>query len=100
LPLGQAMGGNVGGDNPVAASLLQSNGGDNNSGDTQTVNPAVDVAAWYWAGPTGDATFHVLVQDNNAPIWIGVHAQFGPIYIDQIGLVLNGNTSVSLVLDA
>jgi hypothetical protein len=100
LPLGQATGGNVGGDNPVAASLLQSNGGDNNSGDTQTVNPAVDVAAWYWAGPTGDATFHVLVQGNNAPIWIGVHAQFGPIYIDQIGLVLNGNTSVSLVLDA
>ena len=100
LPLGQATGGNVGGNNPVAASLLQSNGGDNNAGDTQSVNPAVDVAAWYWSAPMGDATFHVLFQDNNQPIWIGVHAQFGPIYIDQIGLVPNGNTSVSLVLDA
>ena len=100
LPLGQATGGNVGGNNPVAASLLQSNGGDNNAGDTQSVNPAVDVAAWYWSAPMGDATFHVLFQDNNQPIWIGVHAQFGPIYIDQVGLVPNGNTSVSLVLDA
>ena len=99
LPLGQATGGNVGGNNPVAASLLQSDGGDNNAGDTQSVNPAVDVAAWYWDAPTGDATLHVLFQDNDQPIWIGVHAQFGPIYIDQIGLVPNGNTSVSLVLD-
>ncbi len=100
LPLGQATGGNVGGNNPVAASLLQSDGGDNNSGDTQSVNPAVDVAAWYWAAPQGDGSFHILFQDNDQPIWIGVHAQFGPIYIDQIGLVPNGNTSVSLVLDA
>lgn len=100
LPLGQATGGNVGGNNPVAASLLQSDGGDNNSGDTQSVNPAVDAAAWYWAAPQGDGSFHILFQDNDQPIWIGVHAQFGPIYIDQIGLVPNGNTSVSLVLDA
>lgn len=100
LPLGQATGGNVGGNNPVAASLLQSDGGDNDAGDTQSVNPALDVAAWYWSAPTGDATFHILFQDNNQPIWIGVHAQFGPIYIEQIGLVPNGNTSCSMVLDA
>jgi len=100
LPLGQATGGNVGGNNPVAASLLQSNGGDNKAGDTQSVNPAVDIAAWYWSAPTGDGSFHILFQDNDQPIWIGVHAQFGPIYIDQIGLVPNGNTSMSMVLDA
>ncbi len=100
IPLGQATGPNVGGNNPVAASLLQSNGGDNNAGDTQPVNPGVDIAAWYWEAPQGDATFHVLFQDSDQPIWIGVHAQFGPIYIDQIGLIPNGTTSVSLVLDA
>jgi hypothetical protein len=100
IPLGQATGPNVGGNNPVAASLLQSNGSDNNAGDTQPVNPGVDVAAWYWDAPQGDATFHILFQDSNAPIWIGVHSQFGPIYIDQIGLIPNGTTSVSLVLDA
>ncbi len=100
IPLGQATGPNVGGNNPVAASLLQSNGGDSNAGDTQPVNPGIDIAAWYWDAPKGDATFHILFQDSDQPIWIGVHAQFGPIYIDQIGLIPNGTTSVSLVLDA
>jgi hypothetical protein len=100
LPLGQATGGNVGGNNPVAAGLLQDDSGDSSNGDSQTVNPALDVAAWYWGGPQGDAQFHVWFQDSDQPIWIGVHAQFGPLYIDQIGLIPNGNTSVSMVLDA
>lgn len=109
LPLGQATGGNLGGNNPVAASLLQDDGSgngdssssdDGSSGDSQTVNPPLDVAAWYWGGPNGDSQFHVLFQDSDEPLWIGIHAQFGPLYIDQIGLIPNGNTSVSLVLDA
>ena len=101
LPLSQATGGNVGGNNPVASSLLSGGGtGGNGGGDSQPLNPAVDVAAWYWSAPSGDSTFHILFAGNDQPIWIGVHAQLGPIYLDQIGVILNDNTSASLVLDA
>ncbi len=101
LPLSQATGGNVGGNNPVAAGLLGGGGdGGNGGGDSQPVNPGLDVAAWYWSAPAGDDTFHILFSGNDQPIWIGVHAQLGPIYLDQIGIILNGNTSASLVLDA
>ena len=101
LPLSQATGGNVGGNNPVASGLLSGGGsGGNSGGDTQPVNPGVDVSAWYWSAPSGDSTFHILFEGNDSPIWIGVHAQLGPIYLDQIGIILNGNTSASLVLDA
>ena len=73
------------------------------------MNPAVDVAAWYWEQsndpqhrrrrrPTDNSTSSSPA--NNKPIWIGVHAQLGPIYLDQIGIIFNGNTSASLVLDA
>src|SRR6185437_2316962 len=101
LPLQQATGGNVGGNNPVAAGLLGGGGdGGNGGGDTQPVNPGIDVGAWYWDGPTGDSTFHILISGDNKPIWIGVHAQLGPIYLDQIGIIFDANTSVALVLDA
>jgi hypothetical protein len=83
LPLSQATGGNVGGNNPVASSLLSGGGtGGNGGGDSQPLNPGVDVSAWYWAGPSGDSTFHILFEGNDSPIWIGVHAQLGPIYLD------------------
>ncbi|HLY64072.1 MAG TPA: DUF6603 domain-containing protein, partial [Chloroflexota bacterium] len=101
LPLSQATGGNVGGNNPVAAGLLGGGGtGGNGTGDTQPPNAAIDVAAWYWSAPSGDSTFHILFSGNDQPIWIGIHQTLGPIYLDQIGIVLNGNTSASLVLDA
>ena len=101
LPLSQATGGNVGGNNPVASGLLGGGGGGGNGGgDTQPLNPGIDVSAWYWSAPAGDSTFHILFAGNSSPIWIGIHAQLGPIYLDQIGILLNGNTSASLVLDA
>jgi large repetitive protein len=110
IPLSQATGGNVGGNNPVAAGLLGGGGdGGNGGGDTQAPNPAVDVEAWYWEQsndphapptPAADGQFHIKFSGNDQPIWIGVHAQLGPIYLDQIGIILNGNTSASLVLDA
>ena len=107
LPLSQATGGNVGGNNPVASGLLGGGGdGGNSGGDTQPVNPAIDISAWYWstapsgAIPAGDGTFHILFAGSDGPIWIGIHAQLGPIYLNQIGILLNGNVSASLVLDA
>jgi len=101
VPLSQATGGNVGGNNPVAASLLGGGGtGGNGTGDTQPPNAAIDVAAWYWSAPSGDSTFHILFSGNDQPVWIGIHQTLGPIYLDQIGIALNGNTSASLLLDA
>jgi hypothetical protein len=91
LPLGLATGGNVGGNNPVAASLLRSDGG--NSGDTHPVNPAVDVQAWAWKQP-----FKIKFGGQDGILWIGVHRMFGPIHIDQVGLEI-GETAVSLLID-
>ena len=97
LPLGQATGGGVGG-NPIAASLLKSNGGA--SGDSHPVNPGIDVAAWLWSGPDGDGQFHVKFNGKDDPkIWIGVHAGFGPIYIDQIGVEITDDPGIALLID-
>jgi large repetitive protein len=95
LPLGLATGGGIGG-NPVAASLLQSNGG--SGGDSQPVNPSVDVSAWYWSAPDGDATFHIQFGGQTGIFWIGVHSGFGPIYIDQLGLEVD-SSQVQLLID-
>jgi len=95
LPLGLATGGGIGG-NPVAASLMQSNG--TSGGDSQPVNPAVDVSAWYWSGPQGDANFHIQFGGQTGILWIGIHSGFGPVYIDQLGLEVDSN-QVQLLID-
>jgi large repetitive protein len=98
LPLGQATGGGVGG-NPVAASLLKNNSG--NGGDANAVNPGVDVAIW--AGAPDDGNFHIKFGDvQDQPLWIGVHASVGPVYIEQIGVELKddaGKHKVGLLID-
>ena len=96
LPLGAATSGNVGGDNPVAANLLRSNGA---SGDSRPVNPDVDIDVWYWQpeGSTG-APFHLRFGGETGTIWIGVHAGFGPIYIDQVGIAATSDAA-SLLID-
>jgi hypothetical protein len=99
LPLGQATGGNVGGNNPVAASLLKSDSG--SGGDPHPVNPAADVSAWYIQAPHGDGQFNVQIGDKPGDaLWIPVHAGFGPIYIDQIGVELDSQVpSAALLID-
>ena len=94
IPLQQALAGNEGGNNPVAAGLLQSGGGAN-GGDTKSVNPAVDIwAAWLNGG------FTIEIQNGTAAIWVGIRQQFGPIYIDQVGLeVTNNSQDVALLID-
>lgn len=98
IPLGMATGGNLGGNNPVAANLLKSDGGSgSHPGDTQPVNPAADVEFWYWDAPKGDAQLHVRVGGETGAIWIGVHAGFGPIYIDQVGIKFDDKSAGMLI---
>jgi large repetitive protein len=83
LPLGAATGGHTGGNNPVAASMMQSNGGSGH-GDAHAVNPGVDVEiSWR------HDTFALKIGGADTVFWLGVHSAFGPIYIDQIGIGIN-----------
>src|SRR5262249_10885983 len=98
IPLGLATGGNVGGNNPVAASLLRSDGGGaGHPGDTQPGNPAADVEVWYWSAPKGDEKINVRVGGETGALWIGVHQGFGPIYIDQVGVTADDDSAALLI---
>ncbi len=104
IPLGLATS-QSGGDNPVASSLLNSNSG-SSGGDSQPVNPNVDISAWYWETATatgasgGDSNFHIQIGDTpGQALWIPIHAGFGPIYINQIGVELDSVPSASLLID-
>ena len=92
LPLGQATGGNAGGNNPVAASLLRHDSG--SGGDSHAVNPGLDVEIW----DIGSG-FHITFGGQVGPLWIGVHAGFGPIYIDQVGLAITSDPGAGLLID-
>ena len=96
IPLGAATSGQAGG-NPVASSLLAQGGG---GGDAQPANPGVDVSVW--AGAPDDGQFHVMFGDvKDQPLWIGVHASFGPVYIDQLGIQVGNDAahSIGLLID-
>jgi large repetitive protein len=79
--------------NPVASGLLGSDAG-SGSGDSSPVNPGLDVEVTYLNGALG-----IKLAGTTEPIVIPVHASFGPIYIDQFDVALNGTDSVSLGID-
>ena len=91
LPLGLLDG--VTTSSPVAASLLGSNSG-SGSGDASPVNPALDIEITYLGG-----TLAVTLGGTTEPIVIPIHASFGPLYIDQIDVTLNGTDSVTIGID-
>ncbi len=92
IPLGQALGGQEAGSNPVASGLLQSDGG---GGDTHPVNPAVDLFVTYRNG-----TFAIQIQNQTGALWIGIRQKFGPIYIEQVGLeIINSQSAAALLVD-
>ncbi|MEO7040098.1 MAG: hypothetical protein ABI446_12540, partial [Gemmatimonadaceae bacterium] len=79
--------------NPVAASLLGS-GSQQTSGDSAGANPTVDVIATYL-----DGTFGIQLAGQTQKLLIPVHASLGPLYIDQLELVLDGTTAVEIGVD-
>ncbi len=99
LPLSAALGGAGGGSNPVASNLLASGGSGGSAGDSQAVNPAADIDAWYWDdGGAGSAALHVLVGGQDGLLWIPVQAGFGPVFIDQLGVGVS-DTRLTLAVD-
>lgn len=97
LPLGAATGGGGGGGggNPVAASLLSSDGG-GAGGDTTGVSPECDIGIRFMA----PSDFSLTIGGQSGALWITIQKQFGPIYIEQIGVqTLEGGKKVGLLLD-
>ena len=97
LPLGQALGGG-GSSNPVASALLASQPG-GSSGDSQAVVPKMDVAAYLLPGAS---TPSILITGENAGgiVWIPIHAAFGPVFIEQLGVAAPDNPpSLELIVD-
>jgi len=97
LPLGGLTNGSGGGSNPVVGALMSGSG---SGGDAQAPTPGVDVEVWY----REDDRLHVRMSGGSGVLWIGVHSQFGPIYIDQVGvkltsedagLIVDGGVSIS-----
>lgn len=95
LPLGAATGGGGGSGNPVAASLLSSDGG-GSGGDTTGVSPECDIGIRFMA----PSDFSLTIGGQSGALWITVQKQFGPIYIEQIGVqTLENGKKVGLLLD-
>jgi large repetitive protein len=95
LPISAALGAG-GGSNPVASNLLGSGGA--GQGDSQSVNPAADLDVWYWDHPdNAGGPLRVLVGGQDGIFWIPIHAAFGPIFIDEIGVGLS-NTAATLAI--
>lgn len=95
LPLSQGMSGGGGGGNPVASSLLSSDGG-SGGGDSKAVSPEADVLVGYREGKG----FYLEIGGQKGALWITVQKQFGPIYIEQIGVkTFEGDKKVGLLLD-
>lgn len=89
LPISAALGAG-GGSNPVASNILGSGG--SGSGGSQPVNPSTEVDVWW------DGSIHVLVGGTNQMLWIPVHAQFGPIFIGELGVGVS-QTDLSMGID-
>ncbi|SIO33796.1 hypothetical protein SAMN05444722_1519 [Rhodovulum sp. ES.010] len=78
-----AVGGAEGG-NPIAQGMLA----ETNEGDA-TLAPAFSPALSIQTRPAadgGDIAFRFVAGEGEGPWWLPIRSQFGPIYIDQIGL--------------
>ena len=94
LPLGALTGGGGGGGgggNPVVSALMGSGG---SGGDARTPSPTTDVEVWF----REDDRLHLRMGGESKALWIGVHSQFGPIYIDQVGVRLT-SVDAGLLVD-
>ena len=95
LPLGAASGSGGGGGNPVAASLMSSDGG-GTGGDSTSVSPECDIGVRFMA----PSDFSLTIGGESGALWLTIQKQFGPIYIEQIGIqTLENGKKVSVLLD-
>lgn len=93
--------GDAGGDNTIAQGMLA----ETNDGDA-TLAPAFSPALSIQTRPSaqgGGIAFRFVAGDGDGPWWLPIRSQFGPMYIDQIGLgtQIENDTlqSISLLFD-
>jgi large repetitive protein len=88
--LGVSLGATQGGDNAIAAGLLRSA----SAGDAAPAQPGFPLAVEYVQEGGGDEgggggfTLRARLGDSGRRLFIGLHAGFGPLYIDQVGVEL------------
>ncbi len=98
--IGVAVGaGGESGSNAVAGSILA----ETNEGDA-TLAPAFSPAISVQTKPGGGVAFGFSAGDGEGPWWLPIRSQFGPLYIDQVGLGTQVNEdgelqSLSLLFD-
>lgn len=87
LPLAAAAGGS----NPVAAKVLGPGGG--TGGDDEPVAPRIDARLVLWR--TGAQPLAVALRggEGSPPWWVPVQRSFGPLYLEQVGVDLEGEPS-------
>ncbi|MFZ5890552.1 MAG: DUF6603 domain-containing protein [Myxococcota bacterium] len=91
--LGISLGAATGGNNAIASGLMKST----SSGDGAPAQPGFGISVAYKRGaaPEGGGpssapfALEVALHGTNPRVaWLGIHAAFGPLYIDQIGVEL------------
>ncbi len=97
VPLGAATG-----DNPVAGKILSSGADSSQAGDAEELAPTFSPAVILWR-QAGETTVFVRAGDGTGPWWLPVQRNFGPIYVEQVGVGAEDaggrTTAVQLLLD-
>jgi hypothetical protein len=101
--LGISLGSATGSGNAVASGLMRNT---SSSGDGTPAQPPFGVSVEYRRGggeeeaDEGGGAFELDVRlhgDDERRTWIGIHASFGPLYIDQVGVELEKNVDPSWI---
>jgi large repetitive protein len=86
--------------NPVATKLLS---GDTSGGDTESVRPTFNPQLVVWKNGSAPTTVAVRADVGAGPWWLPIQRAFGPLYVEQVGLDVDGTAvapqSVSILVD-
>ncbi|CCK31826.1 hypothetical protein BN159_7447 [Streptomyces davaonensis JCM 4913] len=91
--LGVPLAGATGGDNPVAQGLM-SQAGTDDAAPAPRFSPAVSVQR-HQGGPL---LLSLTAGPGSGPWWLTVQRQYGPVYLEQVGLaVVGGSTGIESI---
>ncbi|MGF1668209.1 MAG: DUF6603 domain-containing protein [Acidimicrobiia bacterium] len=85
LPLGAAAGGN----NPVAAKLLSDTNETSGGGDSTALAPMLTPDVVFGFVPP--AAPQIRLAQGSFPLWQPIQKSFGPVYVEQLGVSIEGD---------